>query len=167
MDDPLFSTFEFGFRHALAKHTQRHNADIDDPLCSILSRSRPIWLLSRILSFDSTWDYQLFRALWDLDRSHDQDMLEFFHSKQSTKNYITLHSELKTEDQTLEHIARLERDYFGGDVYSLAIARKLTLVSQWSSRYHEPMEHSVRTNGNMFVADRRLWTWLDDRLKDY
>ena len=57
-------------------------------------------------------------------------MLEFFHLKQSTKNYITLHSELKIEDQTLEHIARLERDYFGGDVYSLAIARKLTLVSQ-------------------------------------
>jgi len=160
VDASLFPTFEHGFRHALEKNTQRQGVGIESVLYWMLRRSRPMWLLSRILSFDSTRDYHLFKNLWDLIRSYDQDMADFFHSKQSSKNYISLHNELKEDDQTTEQIARLERDYFHDDVWRQTISRKLTLVSQWSSRYQEPRAHGIRSNGCVFVADKKLWSWI-------
>jgi len=160
VDASLFPPFEHGFRHALEKNTQRQGVGIESVLHRMLRRSRPMWLLSRILSFDSTRDYHLFKNLWELIRSHDQDMADFFHSKQSSKNYISLYSELKEDDQTTEQIARLERGYFHDDVWRRTISRKLTLVSQWSSRYQEPRAHGIRSNGCVFVADKKLWSWI-------
>lgn len=124
-----------------------------------------MWLLSRILSFDSTTDYHLFKALWDLIERYNQDITEFFHSKQSSKNYISLHSELKKEDQTTEQVARLEREYFRDDVWRLAISRKLILISQWSSQYNEPWAYGISSNCNVFVADKKLRTWISNCLK--
>ena len=96
-----------------------------------------MWLLSRILSFDSTRDYHILQNLCKLIRSDDQDMADFFRSKQSSKDYISLHSELKEDDQATEQVAMLERDYFRGDSWRQTVSRELTLVSQWSSRYQE------------------------------
>ncbi|MCJ1459583.1 hypothetical protein MMC28_009962, partial [Mycoblastus sanguinarius] len=115
VDASLFPTFEHGFRHALEENTRRQGVGTATALCCMLNRSRPMWLLSRVLSFDSTTDYHLFKALWDLTGSYDQDMAEFFRSKQSSKNYKSLHSELKEDDQTTEQVARLEGEYFRDD----------------------------------------------------
>jgi len=131
----------------------------------MLSRSRPMWLFSRILTFDSTTDYYLFKALWESIGNYDQEMAEFFRSMQSSKKYSSLHTELEEDDQTTLQVAELEGEYFGKDVWRLAISRKLTLVSEWSSRYHEPCTYGIRSNGNVFVADKKLWAWIDNCLE--
>ena len=128
VDISLLPAFENGFRHGLHKSTQRENIESEMTLCQRLSCSRPIWLLSRILNFDSTTDYHLFKALWDSMGKH-QGISEFFRSRQSSEQYILLRNELKEDDQTLEKVARLEREYFRDDIWRLTIARKLTLVS--------------------------------------
>lgn len=164
VDAPLFSAFENGFRCSLEETTEPQGVHTESALCWMLSRSRPMWLLSRILSLDSTTDYYLFKTLWDLTKSYDQSVAEIFHLKQSSTHYISLYDELKKEDQTMERVAALENAYFRDD-WRLAISRKLTLVSQWSSRYHKSQTSGIRRNGSVFVADKRLWAWINDCLK--
>lgn len=165
VDVSLLPGFENGFRYALQKSTHDGNVEIEMSLCRTLSCSRPIWLLSRILNFDSTTDFHLFKALWDSLGSRDQSISDFFRSRQSSQQYVLLHNELKKDDQTTEQMNRLEKEYFRDDIWRLAIARKLTLVSQWSLRYHKPSAHEIRKNGNIFVADKKLWAWIDNCLK--
>ena len=165
VDVSLLPAFENGFRSALQENTPRENVENEIALSRTLSCSRPTWLLFRLLNFDSTTDYHLFTALWDSIGNHDQDISEFFRSRQSSQQYISLHNELKEDDQTTEQVARLETEYFRDDVWRLAIARKLTLVSQWSLRYHKSLAHGLRGNGNIFVADKKLWAWIDNCLK--
>ena len=165
VDVSLLPAFENGFRFALQENTQCENIETEMILCRTLSCSRPIWLLSRLLNFDSTTDYHLFKALWDSMESHDQGISEFFRSRQSSQQYMLLRNELKEDDQTTEQVARLEREYFRDDIWRLTIARKLTLVSQWSLSYHKSLAHSIRSNGNIFVADKKLWAWIDNCLK--
>ena len=165
VDVSLLPAFENGFRSALQETPSRENIEDEMALFRTLSCSRPTWLLSRILNFDSTTDYHLFTALWDATGNHDQDISEFFRSRQSSQQYISLHKELKEDDQTTEQVARVEREYFRDEVWRLAIARKLTLMSQWSLRYHQSLAHGIRGNGNIFVADKKLWAWIDNCLK--
>jgi len=165
VDASLLPMFENGFRCALEENQQRRGVDTGTARCMMLSSSRPMWLFSRIVTFDSTTDYHLFRALWELVGNYNQDMATFFRSRQSSKKYISLHNELKEEDQTAEQVTKMEREYFRNDVWRLAVSRKLTLVSQWSSRYHEPWTHGIRSNGNVFVADKKLWAWISKCLK--
>ena len=168
VDVSLLPAFENGFRHALQKNTQRDNIETEMTLYRMLSCSRPIWLLSRILNFDSTTDYHLFKALWDsMGKNHDQGISEFFRSRQSSQQYILLRNELREDDQTREKVDRREKEYFRDDIQRLAIARKLTLVSQWSLRYHESsLTYGIRrNNSNIFVADKTLWKWIDSCLK--
>ena len=163
IDTSLLPAFKDGFRHALTQ-TNQHLAFSDKNLLyEMLSRSRPLWLLSRILSLDCTTDYHLFKALWDLT-GYSQDMLEYFHSKRLSTKYITLWRELKEGDQTSEQVAIQERDYFRNNDWRLAVARKLTLVSQWSSQYQVPQSRGIRSSGSIFVADKKLWAWIDDCL---
>ena len=164
MDVSLSSAFENGFRCSLKENTRHQGFHTDSTLCWMLSHSRPMWLLSRILSFDTTADYHLFKALWDLSHNYNQDVAEIFHLKQSSTYYVSLHSELEKEDQTIERVATLERAYFRDD-WRLAISRKLTLVSQWSLRYREPKVSGIRRNSGVFIADKRLWAWINDCLK--
>ncbi len=165
LDESLLPMFEKGFRHALEENVQREDVSAEGRLCWMLSRSRPMWLFSRILTFDSTTDYYLFKALWESIGNYDQEMAEFFRSMQSSKKYSSLHTELEEDDQTTLQVAELEGEYFGKDVWRLAISRKLTLVSEWSSRYHEPCTYGIRSNGNVFVADKKLWAWIDNCLE--
>ena len=59
------------------------------------------------------------------------------------------------------NMAKFEREHFGSGVKGLALSRKLTLDSEWSSQY---CESQIRRNGNTFIADKRLWDWLVDSL---
>ena len=116
VDVSLLPAFENEFRYALQENTQRENIETEMTLCRTLSCSRPMWLLSRILNFDSTTDYHLFKALWNSIENHDQDISEFFRSRQSSQQYISLRNELKEDDQTTEQVARLKRKYFRDDI---------------------------------------------------
>ena len=162
LDVPLSSMFELGFQHGLKENTAPHDIGTNPNLCKVLSRSRPMWLFSRISTFDSTADFHLFQAIWDLLGNSSQSAAELFRSKQTLQKYKLLHRELKEDDQTKKQIAKLESEYFGNDLERLAISRKLTLVSEWSSRYCEPR---IRSNSNTFIADKRLWNWIRNSLE--
>lgn len=62
-------------------------------------------------------------------------------------------AELKMEDRSVGELAKYENDYFRVMKSSgkEAAARKLTLVSELNQG---------------FVADKRLWRWLDKALND-
>ena len=163
LDASLSSMFELGFQYGLKKNnTAPHDIGTDSALCKVLSRSRPMWLFSRILTFDSTADFHLFQAIWDLIGKSSQSTAELFGSNQTLQKYQLLHRELKEDDQTEAQIAKLEREYFGNDVRGLAISRKLSLISEWSSRYYKPR---LRSNSNPFIADKRLWNWIRHSLE--
>ena len=164
LDASLFTAFEGGFLSSLQESPQFQGIPAESVFYRMLHDSRLTWILSRILSFDTTADYHFFQALWDLTKSCDQDVAAIFQLKQSSAQYIALHSELEKEDQTKERVATLESAYFRDD-WRLAISRKLTLVSQWSSRYREPQASGIRRNSSVFVADKRLWAWINECLK--
>lgn len=165
VDVLLLPAFENGFQQGLQESTRHEDIESEMSLCQRMSCTRPIWLFSRILNFDSTADYYLFKALWDSMGKHDQGISEFFRSRQSSEQYIALRDELKKDDQTSEHVAGLEREYFRDDICRLTIARKLTLVSEWPLRYRKSFGHGMRSNGNIFIADKKLWTWIGNCLK--
>ena len=165
LNESLLSMFEKEFRHALKENVQRKDINAENRLCWMLSHSRSMWLFSRILTFDSTTDYYLFKALWESIENYDQEMTEFFRSMQSSKKYSSLHIELKKDDQTMLQVTELKRKYFDKDVWRLTILRKLTLVFKWSSRYHEPCTYEIRSNDNVFVANKKLWAWIDKCLE--
>jgi hypothetical protein len=72
---------------------------------------------------------------------------------------------LKEDDEATTQVAKLEKQYFHDDVCRLTVSRKLTMVSQWSLRYNESMVHGFRGNGNVLVADKKLWAWNGNCLK--
>ena len=158
LDVSLLSMFELGFQHALKGNMTPHNTATDSYLCKVLNQGRPMWLFSRILTFDSTADLHLFQLSQNLLEKSSQTAAELFRSKQTLQQYKSLHAELKKDDQTRSQIAKLQSEYFGhNDIERLAIARKLTLVPEWSSRYCEPR---IRSHSNTFIADKRLWDWI-------
>lgn len=176
---PLFQSFESGLRHGLKAHSDHYCAENQDALCSILNISRPMWLLSRFLDFDSTMDYNLLRDLWDLTCRHDRNLAGKACIKLWSTDYVCLYNELKVDDRTEEEAAEIESRYFldGGrrvtgselhyshnNVWRRALAVKLTLVSQWNSRYHEEQIQKIRHKGNLFVADKKLWRWIGNCL---
>ena len=161
----LLCTFEKGIWHSHERDTHCQGVGMERVIRWMSSRNRQLWLLSRLLTFDTITDYHLFKDFWDLTESYNQDMTEFFRSKQSLTDYISLHTELKEEEQTAEQVLKEEQACFRDDLLRLAIARKLTLVSQWSTRYGEPWTRGIRSNGNIFVADKKLWRWICNCLK--
>lgn len=165
LDGTLLTPFESGFRNALAECVHPDGSHVEDNLLEILSRSRPMWLFSRIMSFDSTADYTLFNSIWESLGRHEQDPLEYLCSMQASDKYITLHAELAMDDPTESQVAAEEAEFLSKDVEKRTIARKLTLVADWSSRYRKGDARGIRRNGNLFVADRRLWQWIYDCLK--
>ncbi|KAL8875970.1 MAG: hypothetical protein Q9198_005750 [Flavoplaca austrocitrina] len=165
IQESLLPAFEDGFRHAPEVILPKEALDGEYMLSWAVSRNRPMWLLARFINLDSEADYYLFKALWDAVATCDQDMLSFFRSMQTSDKYQSIQKELVDEDPTAEEVAWKERRCHGNDVQGLAISRKLTLVSEWSSRYTPACERGIRRNGSVFVADKKLWRWIDSCLK--
>ncbi|KAL8734519.1 MAG: hypothetical protein Q9166_001419 [cf. Caloplaca sp. 2 TL-2023] len=160
LDEVLLPPFEGGFRNAAAWSGEDGTCEPEDKLFGILSRSRPMWLFSRLISFDSTADYNLFQGLWDSVKTCEKDITEYFGFMHASEKYLSLHTELAEDDPTESQIAAEEDDFLSKDIEKQAIARKLTMVSAWSSRYHRSGVQGIRSNGNIFVADKRLWAWI-------
>ncbi|KAI4156828.1 MAG: hypothetical protein L6R39_000994 [Caloplaca ligustica] len=179
LDTLLLPSLESGFRHGLEVHAHPYSADIISTLCQTLRDNRPTWLLSRLLNFESITDYHLLKELWEITAGFDRGVAEIVRVKLSSTELISLRKELMEDDQTAEQVAEAESRYFldrdrrstglewqylHNNTWRETLARKLTLVSQWTSRYHEG-QNRIRYNGNTFVADRRLWRWIDDCLR--
>ncbi|EDN90806.1 predicted protein [Sclerotinia sclerotiorum 1980 UF-70] len=81
------------------------------------------------------------------------DIPRLFRSARDEDKFRDLAAELKMEDRSVGELAKYENDYFRVMKSSgkEATARKLTLVSELNQG---------------FVADKRLWRWLDKALND-
>ncbi|KAL9629473.1 MAG: hypothetical protein Q9164_006866 [Protoblastenia rupestris] len=161
LESTLISAFEDGFRAKLEDDILYKDNVTGMALIETLQRSRPIWLLSRFLDFDSLADYHLFKGVSDTIGPPVHNALQEFRTMQSLPQYTSLLRGLKEEDDPPEQVTIFERAHFMKDAPGrLAVARKLTMVSQWGLRYQQKPAYGIRANCNMFVADSKLWKWI-------
>lgn len=172
LNESLVSAFEEGFKTAIFGALQDQDAHVHQDvqeyraLCQILQCSRPMWLVCRFLDFDSLEDFSLFRELWNLI-GPKHEFFDAFRAKQSMPYYRRLYEEMKREDEPAEQISRFEQQYFKiRSELDITISKKLALVSDWHPRYDMPRAQ-IRRSGDVFVADRRLWHWIDAWLEDH
>jgi hypothetical protein len=119
-------------------------------------------LLVRMLS---TRDYHEFEALHALafprkeegeeDGGVTQDMPALFSERARRSENVRLLGELSQDDWSPDEVERQEGSSFGkpslATAEKMAVARKLTLMAEMNER---------------FVADKRLWRWVEEALKD-
>ncbi|KAJ3535793.1 hypothetical protein NM208_g6986 [Fusarium decemcellulare] len=116
-----------------------------------------MWYFSRLIRLLSKQDYDLFRTLYELayevKDSRSVDYPHLFHDRAQQEENKQLFSELQEDDLTEDEIKiKEEAAFFLAEEKksdSLAVARKLTLMSEMNKG---------------FVADRRLWRWIEDAL---
>ncbi|CZR40270.1 uncharacterized protein FPRO_05170 [Fusarium proliferatum ET1] len=122
-------------------------------------RAEMIWYFSRLVRLLTGQDLPLFRRLYDLvyktnvvNPSDSRDYGWLFYQRATTASNKQLLSRLKEDDFTDEEMKTREKDVFYGDeVDRLAVARKLTLMSEMNPG---------------FIGDRRLWLWIEEALKE-
>ena len=167
LDKALASAFEDGFRLAALKAYHDENLQDYQYVCEMLQHSRPIWSLSRLLDFSSIEDFNLFQELWRSIGLKDITFSDAFRKKQTESHYRQLYEETTEEDPSPERVSRYEEQLFNyrGQL-NLTIARKLTLISDWRSRYDKSSTAQIRGSSDIFVADRRLWQWISLCLED-
>ncbi|PYI11874.1 RNase H domain-containing protein [Aspergillus sclerotiicarbonarius CBS 121057] len=145
LDQSLAVAFTSGFDAATPSET--------------LQQSKCPWLLTRLFNFDSTNDYGLFSSVWEYVYGHERDVTSYFTAQRSLQRYVELYNDLQSADEPVEKTQQAERDYFRDRIFRHAVARKLTLVSQWKCQY-TPLRQGLRTDGELFVTDSRLWKWV-------
>lgn len=137
-----------------------HPTQREISLCQTIRDNRPMWLACRLFNFDSIQDYNILQDIWNIIRPQDPNFRTTFRPRQLLRHYDALHSALKEEDKQASEVALSESRYFRTDVRGLSIARKLDLVSGWFSRYNELTTEGLRKHSEIFVADNRLWKWI-------
>jgi hypothetical protein len=159
ISEQLRGAFKQGFQDATYNASQKVLPEERAYFCRILHHSRPMWLLSRLLSFDTIVDYRVCDDLWRSIYSHACNLLIEIKSKQSWDHNVQLHADMKEEDCPSE-VA--ERKHFNRrSQVDLTVSRKLALVSQWTSRYNQSTSAGLRTASAAFIADKTLWNWID------
>lgn len=132
LEASLCSIFEYGFQHTHHENSPQANFKKDTGLYQILKQGRPIWLFSRLISFDSNRDYDLFKDLWDSIGPHHQDLSEFFTSRECLQRYIVSRDEPREEDAPAEKNGSIREPTFSLKMFCKpAISRKLTLISEY------------------------------------
>ncbi|KAF5588710.1 altered inheritance of mitochondria [Fusarium pseudoanthophilum] len=116
------------------------------------------WYLSRLVRLLSGQDLPLFQRLYDLifktgaENPPDSRVYGWlFHQRAMTSSNKQLLSRMSEYDLTNDEMKEREINVFSGDkVERLAVARKLTLMSEMNPG---------------FIGDRRLWRWIEEALK--
>ncbi|RAK96041.1 uncharacterized protein BO80DRAFT_449638 [Aspergillus ibericus CBS 121593] len=99
-----------------------------------------------------------------------RDIKSYFTAQTSVPHYTELYKdtelykEIQLEDEPIEKTRKAEHDYFRNLAFRLAMARKLTLVSQWKLQY---THCSLRSEGELFVTDSRLWKWIMEFMQQW
>lgn len=150
LDENLVRAFQTGFEAAAAEDTRNEQTVTNKITLEILQQSRCSWMLTRLLNFDSTDDYSLLFAVWEHIYGQGKDARSYFTEKRSSSSFIELDNDIRLEDQPCQKIGKAERDYFRGNTFQEAIARRLTLVSQWGCQYTPPHQQHLRKAGKVF-----------------
>lgn len=125
-----------------------------------------MWWFQRLVRTVSGQDYILFRKLYvsvhGSDGGEALDIPRLFHRYAAQEDNQKLLKELAENDMPENEVEREERMAFssrdtgaGGmkvnNMKAIAVARKLTLMSEMNED---------------FIADRRLWLWIEEALKE-
>lgn len=166
LDNALASAFDDGFRLAALNAPRDEDLQEYQYLCEMVQHSRRIWSASRLLEFSSTEDFNLFRELWRSIGPTDRAFSDEFRIRRAASHYRRLYEETAEDDPAAERVSRYEGQWFNyrGQL-NLMISRKLTLISDWRSRYDRPTAQ-IRRTGDAFVAGRGLWQWIGLCLED-
>ncbi|TVY13106.1 hypothetical protein LARI1_G008763 [Lachnellula arida] len=146
VDTTLVPTFRASFtRHFLRGKDIKLNPEFWDS-------TRRAWLFLRLVTLDSLQDYRYFTELYmSVHKPEDDiDVPRLFKDVQKEEEFVELATTLVEDDRSADEIQKDEEEYF---YYSRsereAIARKLTIVAGLSEG---------------FVADKRLWQWIEEVL---
>lgn len=108
----------------------------------------------RLVNQDALQDYHHLEALFALrpitgedDRNDTDTIPAIIAAQAATQEALALLDVLVANDEPESEVRREEKEYFETmDVGKLALAQKVTLAAEMNPR---------------FVADRRLWRWID------
>ena len=158
ISEELFTALKLGFLSSALGTDVTLKGEIQR--CRILERSRPMWLLSRLLSFDTMNDYHVLQDLWTCVRGQPEEaLLEEIDSRRCSDIYSELITELR-EDYDIPNGAAEANGFHNRSETDLTISKKLTMVSQWPIRYTLPNAPGLRKYGTPFIADKRAWRWI-------
>ncbi|SPQ17634.1 be2a466e-a0d6-44d2-9225-397dbde39b44 [Thermothielavioides terrestris] len=135
---------------------------------NIWKRADMMRLFHRLVRMLSTRDYHDFVALYSLGRCSDgneegrsesdegnPDIPALFAERARQSENMQLLAELREDDSPPDYVKRQEQASILARAQAhpekLAVARKLTLMSEMNER---------------FVADRKLWRWIEDAMED-
>lgn len=134
----------------------------------LLEGGQFIWPFIRLTGFDSIVDYRLLCELWNrIHRSDGSCLGTYLSSRRASSQNWYVYEMIHDEDEPVEEIRRKEEAYFGNNQFDLAIARKLTFVSDWNAQYLLSSRVCIRGPGQLFMADEKLWRWLLEFQKGY
>ncbi|KAI4223183.1 MAG: hypothetical protein L6R36_005624 [Xanthoria steineri] len=165
----LISAFESGFRHALHQNPSPSPLETSKHLHRVLNTSGPISLFTRFVTLDCLNDYHVFHDLWTHTKPPHENLLSYFRAAHQSEKYIAHRAEYEAEnpDPTAPDLAKYEKNHGLRDgKVDTTVARKLTLVSEWSERYRTEDGKGIRRAGDVFVADARLWKWVGACLEE-
>ncbi|KAI1911238.1 hypothetical protein LOZ39_006254 [Ophidiomyces ophidiicola] len=165
LDAPLVAAFEEGLNEAMQADHGEDSMQIYHHTPAMFPAKRIIWSFSRLISFDSIGDYYLFDNIWQLSDQNNVDFLTFFRLKESSDHYLQLHKEMRQYDEPPDVTKKQEIELSQRDMLGLTVSRKLSLVSEWTSRYRKDDTQGIRRNGDHFVADDKLWRWILNSLE--
>ncbi|KAL2017730.1 hypothetical protein VTK56DRAFT_1700 [Thermocarpiscus australiensis] len=156
-EKPLAAAFQARFKQA--SHVELVAPDV-------WKRADMMRLFHRLVRMLSTQDYHDFAALYALARCWEDneegqsdegtpDITALFAERARRSENKQLLLELAEDDSPQDYVKRQEQASVGSRSRAhpekLAVARKLTLMSEMNER---------------FVADRKLWRWSEDAMED-
>ncbi|KFY37547.1 hypothetical protein V494_04712 [Pseudogymnoascus sp. VKM F-4513 (FW-928)] len=132
--------------------------------------TRRAWLFTRLVLLDGIQDYNYFKELYTsvYKPTEEVNIYALFKTAQKEDKLVELAEEVADQEEWAPEILQYEEDYFavigemekpiGGaeeirliGIERRAIARKITMVSGLSQN---------------FVADHRLWRWIEEMKRD-
>ena len=89
LEPSLISAFENGYLAKATENLPKSNVDIELSHSPLMQCSRPTWLLSRFLDFNSIADFHFFEALTNLTYSQDPNPIQVYSSMQVLPQYVS------------------------------------------------------------------------------
>lgn len=157
-------SFRDGFIASMSESTRENPAH---RYRKSLERGQVFWKLSRLLNLDSISDYPLFSTLWKFTPSFEQDLVQYFLQQRRSAHYLRLYNEVQQEDVSLFKVEKDEKDYFRNKDLRHTIAKKLTLMSEWKTKYASTDKQPPRLREDMFVTSANLWKWVQMFIEDW
>ena len=144
LDTSLISAFRAGF----VQHSYGEKGMTLDP--EFWDNTRRVWLFTRLVNLDGLQDYHYFAELYtSVYKLKEQiNVPAIFKAIQGEEKFLDKARMLAEGDRSATEVREEEKQYFSClGLERQAISKKLTIVSEFSKS---------------FVADKKLWRWLEE-----